>query len=82
MDKNEIQYPIWEVFIQTKPGQPMKHVGSVHAIDKKVAVEHAQNIFTRSNEGYCLWVVPEKAIEKILSTNSDFSDATVTQSDM
>jgi phenylacetate-CoA oxygenase PaaH subunit len=81
MDKNEIQYPIWEVFIQTKPGQPLKHFWSVHAIDKEMAIEHAQSIYTRENEGFCLWVVPEKAIEKLFSANFDPSGVDHLQGD-
>ena len=48
---------LWEVFVQTKPGQPHKHCGSVHAHDKEMALQNARDIYTRRNEGTNIWVV-------------------------
>jgi len=39
MENKENQGDLWEVFIQTKPGQPYKHAGSIHAYDKEMALE-------------------------------------------
>ncbi len=58
----ENQGPLWEVFVQTKPGQPFKHAGSIHAYDKEMAIENARDIYTRRSEGTALWVVPSDAI--------------------
>ncbi len=51
------QGALWEVFIQSKSGQPFKHAGSVHAFDKKLALENARDLYTRRSEGIGLWVV-------------------------
>ena len=57
MEYSDNQGPVWEVFIQTKPGMPFKHAGSVHAYDKEMAIENARDLYTRRNEGNGLWVV-------------------------
>jgi ring-1,2-phenylacetyl-CoA epoxidase subunit PaaB len=62
METTENQGPLWEVFIQSKPGLSFKHVGSVHAFDKEMAIENARDVYTRRGEGTCLWVVPSKEI--------------------
>ncbi len=56
------QGPLWEVFIQSKPGLPFKHAGSVHAYDKEMAIENARDLYTRRNEGTGLWVVKSEDI--------------------
>jgi ring-1,2-phenylacetyl-CoA epoxidase subunit PaaB len=62
-DNNEnTQWPLWEVFIQGKPGLAHKHVGSVHAADKELALQNARDLYTRRNEGTSIWVVPAEAI--------------------
>ena len=48
---------IWEVFIQSKNGLAHKHVGNVHAEDKEMALQNARDLYTRRNEGSCIWVV-------------------------
>ena len=58
---------IWEVFIQSKNGLAHKHAGNVHADDKVMALENARELYTRRNEGSCIWVV--KA-EHIVSSES------------
>jgi ring-1,2-phenylacetyl-CoA epoxidase subunit PaaB len=60
--KTDNQFPQWEVFIQTKNGAPFEHQGSVHAADKKMALQNARDIFTRRNEGRSIWVVPTECI--------------------
>ena len=32
------QFPVWEVFIQTKSGLPFKHAGNVHGSDKEMVM--------------------------------------------
>ena len=53
---------VWEVFIQSKNGLAHKHVGNVHATDKIMALENARELYTRRNEGSCIWVVKSSEI--------------------
>jgi ring-1,2-phenylacetyl-CoA epoxidase subunit PaaB len=62
MNTTDNQGQLWEVFIQSKAGQPFKHVGSLHAFDRDLAIENARDVYTRRNEGASLWVVPSKEI--------------------
>lgn len=55
-------WPIFEVFVRPRAGMEHKHVGSVHAADSEMALEHARDLFTRRLEGVSLWVVPSSAI--------------------
>ncbi len=66
------QGDIWEVFVQSKSGLPYKHVGSVHAYDKGMAIENARDLYTRRQEGTSIWVVPTAAI---VASQPDDSDA-------
>ena len=50
--------PLWEVFIRSQHGLAHKHVGSLHASDAEMAVNHARDVYTRRNEGVSIWVVP------------------------
>ncbi|TNE53344.1 MAG: 1,2-phenylacetyl-CoA epoxidase subunit B [Bacteroidetes bacterium] len=59
---NDQQGELYEVFIQSKPGQSFKHAGSVHAFDKNMALQNARDTYTRRNEGTGIWVVPSKEI--------------------
>ena len=63
--KTDNQGELFEVFIQTKPGQAYKHVGSVHAYDREMAIENARDTYTRRGEGTGLWIVPSKEITSI-----------------
>ena len=63
---------IWEVFIQSKNGLAHKHAGNVHACDTVMALENARELYTRRNEGSCIWVV--KATD-IVSSESEDSEA-------
>ena len=60
--ENKNQLEQWEVFIQSKSGSPYEHAGSIHASDKKMALQNARDIYTRRNEGRSLWLVPTDAI--------------------
>jgi ring-1,2-phenylacetyl-CoA epoxidase subunit PaaB len=50
-------WPLFEVFIRSRAGLEHKHVGSVHAVDARMAVEHARDVYTRRQEGVSIWVV-------------------------
>ena len=63
------QFPLWEVFVQTKSGLPFKHAGSVHASDAEMALQMARDLYTRRNEGTSLWVIPASQI--VASNPSD-----------
>jgi ring-1,2-phenylacetyl-CoA epoxidase subunit PaaB len=72
----DTQGELWEVFIQVKKGLPFKHVGSVHAYDKEMAVQNARDLYTRRGEGRGLWVVPANSIVAVdPSDDSSFFDS-------
>jgi ring-1,2-phenylacetyl-CoA epoxidase subunit PaaB len=50
-------WPLYEVFIRSRAGLEHKHVGSLHAADATMAVEHARDVYTRRQEGVSIWVV-------------------------
>ena len=60
--------PTWEVFIQPKTGSSFQHTGNVHATDKEMALQNARELYTRRQEGTCIWVVKT---EDIVSSNSE-----------
>ena len=63
---------VWEVFIQSKNGLAHKHVGNVHAADKIMALDNARELYTRRNEGSCIWVVKSS---EIISSEAEDSEA-------
>ena len=63
---------VWEVFIQSKNGLAHKHVGNVHASDQIMALENARDLYTRRNEGSCIWVVRST---DIVSSESEDAEA-------
>ena len=62
-------WPLWEVFVRAKGGLAHRHVGSVHAPDKELALRHARDTYTRRQEGVSLWVV--KSADIIASDPDD-----------
>jgi ring-1,2-phenylacetyl-CoA epoxidase subunit PaaB len=50
-------WPLFEVFIRSRSGLEHRHVGSLHAADARMAVEHARDVYTRRQEGISIWVV-------------------------
>ncbi|HXQ32252.1 MAG TPA: 1,2-phenylacetyl-CoA epoxidase subunit PaaB [Steroidobacteraceae bacterium] len=50
-------WPLYEIFIRARGGLDHKHVGSVHAVDARMALEHARDVYTRRLEGVSIWVV-------------------------
>lgn len=57
MTQPEKQWPLYEVFVRARSGLEHKHVGSIHAVDARMAIEHARDVYTRRQEGVSLWVV-------------------------
>ena len=55
-------WPLYEVFVRAKAGLDHRHVGSVHAPDDELALQHARELYTRRMEGVSLWVVRSSAI--------------------
>lgn len=64
------QWPLYKVFIRARSGLEHKHVGSIHAVDDRMAIEHARDLYTRRQEGVSIWVVRSSQI-----TASDPGDA-------
>lgn len=60
--KKDTQLDLWEVFIQSKGGGSHVHAGSIHASDRRMALQNARDIYTRRNEGSSIWVVPTNSI--------------------
>src|SRR5215468_7592616 len=58
----ESDWPLFEVFIRSRSGLEHKHVGSLHAADARMAIEHARDVYTRRQEGVSIWVVPSAQI--------------------
>ena len=50
-------WPLYEIFIRARGGLDHKHVGSLHATDARMALEHARDLYTRRMEGVSIWVV-------------------------
>ena len=67
---SEKEWPLFEVFVRPRSGLEHKHVGSVHAVDARMAIEHARDVYTRRQEGVSIWVVKSCDV-----TASDPSDA-------
>ncbi len=58
----DTQWPVYEVFLQEKRGEPHVHVGAVHASDPGMALILAKEQFARRGRCVSLWVVPATAI--------------------
>src|SRR3546814_2342761 len=63
------EWPLWEVFIRSQHGLEHKHVGSLHAPDAEMAINHARDVYTRRNEGLSIWVV--RAADIVASSPGD-----------
>ena len=64
-------WPLYEIFIRARGGLDHKHVGSVHAVDSTMAIEHARDVYTRRQEGISIWVVRSSDIVASDPTESD-----------
>jgi ring-1,2-phenylacetyl-CoA epoxidase subunit PaaB len=62
-------WPLWEVFVRSRGGLSHRHVGSVHAPDREIALRHARDTYTRRMEGVSLWVV--RSADIVASDPSD-----------
>ena len=60
--KENVEWPLFEIFIRSKQGLDHKHVGSLHATDAQMAIENARDVYTRRQEGVSIWVVESKHI--------------------
>ena len=69
---SKISLQVWEVFLQPKIGAQFQHAGSVHATDKEMALQNARELYTRRQEGTCIWVVKS---EDIVSSNPDDNES-------
>jgi ring-1,2-phenylacetyl-CoA epoxidase subunit PaaB len=65
-------WPLYEVFVRSRAGLEHKHVGSLHAADARMAIEHARDVYTRRQEGVSLWVVPSS---QIVASDPEEADA-------
>ncbi|HEX3846938.1 MAG TPA: 1,2-phenylacetyl-CoA epoxidase subunit PaaB [Steroidobacteraceae bacterium] len=65
------QWPLFEVFVRARGGLDHKHVGSLHATDPRMALDHARDLYTRRQEGVSLWVVASKDITASDPAESD-----------
>lgn len=65
-------WPLWEVFVRARRGLSHVHVGSLHAADATMALQHARDLYTRRGEGVSLWVVPAA---DIVAASPDEHDA-------
>lgn len=72
MSSNRKEWPLYEVFVRARSGLDHKHVGSIHAVDARMAIEHARDVYTRREEGISIWVV--KSADIVASDPAD-SDA-------
>lgn len=59
---NNKEWPLWEVFVRSKAGLDHKHCGSLHAVDSKMALQLARDVYTRRQEGCSVWVVRSEQI--------------------
>lgn len=62
MTQPQQQWPLYEVFIRARSGLEHKHVGSIHAADDRMAIEHARDVYTRRQEGVSIWVARSSQI--------------------
>ena len=59
---DDSQWPLWEVFVQEKTGEPHEHAGSVHAPDAELALQAARDVYARRGPVVSLWVVESDRI--------------------
>jgi ring-1,2-phenylacetyl-CoA epoxidase subunit PaaB len=76
----DTQWETFEVFHQTKKGDPHIYVGSVHAPDPEMALHMARDQFARRLKCVSLWVVRTKDITATDYQNEDFFAQTTDKS--
>ena len=62
MSDDQNDWPLYEIFIRARSGLDHKHVGSLHAADPRMAIEHARDLYTRRQEGVSIWAVRSNEI--------------------
>jgi ring-1,2-phenylacetyl-CoA epoxidase subunit PaaB len=62
-------WALYEIFVRARGGLDHKHVGSVHAADAAMALEHARDLYTRRLEGVSIWVA--KSTDLVASDPTD-----------
>lgn len=55
-------WPLYEIFIRARSGLSHRHVGSLHAADDQMALDHARDLYTRRSEGISIWAVQSRHI--------------------
>ncbi|MEX0736801.1 MAG: 1,2-phenylacetyl-CoA epoxidase subunit PaaB [Bacteroidota bacterium] len=65
----DTQWETYEVFHQSRRGEPHSYVGSVHAPDPQMALQLARDQFARRLKCVSLWVVRSADI-----TGTDYQD--------
>lgn len=68
----DTQWETYEVFHQSKRGDPHEHVGSVHAPDPQMALQLARDQFARRLKCVSLWVVRSRDITTTDYQNESF----------
>ena len=68
----DTQWETYEVFHQSKRGEPHMYVGSVHAPDPQMALQLARDQFARRLKCASLWVVRSKDITATDYQEGDF----------
>ena len=48
MSNTQHEWPLWEVFIRSRQGLGHKHVGSLHAADAEMAIQHARRLHQKA----------------------------------
>jgi ring-1,2-phenylacetyl-CoA epoxidase subunit PaaB len=66
---NKREWPLFEIFIRARGGLDHKHVGSLHAADARMAIEHARDLYTRREEGVSIWAV--RSVDIVASDPED-----------
>jgi ring-1,2-phenylacetyl-CoA epoxidase subunit PaaB len=66
---NKREWPLFEIFIRARGGLDHKHVGSLHATDARMAIEHARDLYTRREEGVSIWAV--RSVDIVASDPED-----------
>ena len=67
--QDEREWPLFEIFIRARGGLDHKHVGSLHATDARMAIEHARDLYTRREEGVSIWAV--RSVDIVASDPGD-----------
>lgn len=56
---------VYEVFMQEREGEPMRHAGNLRAPDDALALHYAREFYSRRGESIRLWVAPRATIVEL-----------------